>query len=422
MAAKSNVPYLSIRKEDEKEVFDAEEMIQVKVLMALVDDELAIGKNHARNGEWINITMRKLTEALSKTDVKENAFIHAFMDCDHEMIAKSKDYVKRHNPNSNLPNFNVGRILVPRSQAVNKSLGLTQGASPSSEVMSLTYQEHSPRERPSLGTMKHTKPDIQKSSSKSVSGHVTVCNTEPVISSVPTKVKQNEQESKINELTKLVQMLMDEKILKAKAKLFPPCTYYGFNDHHHDDYHMYPEFEIYGSYDHGTSGHNHVILVGERRIREPICHVFIHNHKDHLGKFDAKVDDGYFLGYSFVSKAFKVFNTRRQQVEETYHITFDESMKAIMFTNTLVDDIGIDDSSRYPPDEYLHEDDTSRQYQKYFDTSYYITPHNRSLTELTKTTHVLKVITLNEQNTPLTKDIKGPPDLINTEGTQEQKV
>ncbi|GKA59073.1 retrovirus-related pol polyprotein from transposon TNT 1-94 [Tanacetum coccineum] len=33
------------------------------------------------------------------------------------------------------------------------------------------------------------------------------------------------------------------------------------------------------------------------------CPVFIHNHKDHLGKFDAKADDGYFLGYSFVSKS-----------------------------------------------------------------------------------------------------------------------
>ncbi|GJR00015.1 retrovirus-related pol polyprotein from transposon TNT 1-94 [Tanacetum coccineum] len=49
------------------------------------------------------------------------------------------------------------------------------------------------------------------------------------------------------------------------------------------------------------------------------CPVFIHNHKDHLGKFDAKADNGYFLGYSFISKAFRVFNTKRQQVEETYH-------------------------------------------------------------------------------------------------------
>ncbi|GJW98049.1 hypothetical protein Tco_0179857 [Tanacetum coccineum] len=47
---------------------------------------------------------------------------------------------------------------------------------------------------------------------KSVSGPVTIYDTEPVTSSVPTKVKTNDQESKINELRKLVQMLMDEKI------------------------------------------------------------------------------------------------------------------------------------------------------------------------------------------------------------------
>ncbi|GJT30548.1 retrovirus-related pol polyprotein from transposon TNT 1-94 [Tanacetum coccineum] len=91
------------------------------------------------------------------------------------------------------------------------------------------------------------------------------------------------------------------------------------------------------------------------------CPVFIHNHKDHLGKFDAKADDGYFLGYSSISKAFRVYNTRRQQIEETYHVTFDESMEAINFTNTSVDELGIDDSSRYPPDEF-QEDDPSRQY------------------------------------------------------------
>nr|GFA09594.1 hypothetical protein [Tanacetum cinerariifolium] len=29
-----------------------------------------------------------------------------------------------------------------------------------------------------------------------------------------------------------------------------------------------------------------------------LCPVYIHNHKDHLGKFDEKADDGYLLGYS----------------------------------------------------------------------------------------------------------------------------
>ncbi|GJX09843.1 hypothetical protein Tco_0199702 [Tanacetum coccineum] len=40
---------------DEEEVLDDEEVTQVKVLIALADDELTAGKNHARNGEWIDI-------------------------------------------------------------------------------------------------------------------------------------------------------------------------------------------------------------------------------------------------------------------------------------------------------------------------------------------------------------------------------
>nr|GEV40875.1 retrovirus-related Pol polyprotein from transposon TNT 1-94 [Tanacetum cinerariifolium] len=35
------------------------------------------------------------------------------------------------------------------------------------------------------------------------------------------------------------------------------------------------------------------------------CPVHIHNHIDHLGKFDEKADDGFFLGYSSVAKAFR---------------------------------------------------------------------------------------------------------------------
>ncbi|GJR58217.1 retrovirus-related pol polyprotein from transposon TNT 1-94 [Tanacetum coccineum] len=39
------------------------------------------------------------------------------------------------------------------------------------------------------------------------------------------------------------------------------------------------------------------------------CPVYIHNHKDHLGKFDEKDNDGLFLGYSPMAKAFRVFVT-----------------------------------------------------------------------------------------------------------------
>nr|GFA98270.1 hypothetical protein [Tanacetum cinerariifolium] len=53
-------------------------------------------------------------------------------------------------------------------------------------------------------------------------------------------------------------------------------------------------------------------------------------------------------------RAFRVFNTIRQQTKETYHITFDESPDAIKFSKPPVDNINIAETKRYPPDEYLH--------------------------------------------------------------------
>ncbi|GJU32617.1 MAK10-like protein [Tanacetum coccineum] len=190
---------------DEEEVSDDEEVTEVKVLIALADDELSVGKNHARNSEWIDITIRK---------------------------------VERLNPDNKLPNFNTRRILVPESQAVNESLKLIeastdpesskdseaesltplpplkilQEASPSLKVMSLTFQPRSLKGRSGLGIMRHIKPKTQDFSNKSVLGTVTVSETTLTTPSVPTEVKNNEQESKINELTKLIQMLIDEKV------------------------------------------------------------------------------------------------------------------------------------------------------------------------------------------------------------------
>nr|GEY37293.1 putative ribonuclease H-like domain-containing protein [Tanacetum cinerariifolium] len=50
------------------------------------------------------------------------------------------------------------------------------------------------------------------------------------------------------------------------------------------------------------------------------CHVMILNTLDHLGKFDAKGDEGYFVGYSLSIKSFRVFNKRTKKVEENLHV------------------------------------------------------------------------------------------------------
>ncbi|GJZ12128.1 putative ribonuclease H-like domain-containing protein [Tanacetum coccineum] len=55
------------------------------------------------------------------------------------------------------------------------------------------------------------------------------------------------------------------------------------------------------------------------------CPVTILNTIDHLGKFDGKVDEGFFVRYSLNSKAFRVFNSRTRIVEENLHIWFSKS-------------------------------------------------------------------------------------------------
>ena len=69
------------------------------------------------------------------------------------------------------------------------------------------------------------------------------------------------------------------------------------------------------------------------------CKCFVlNNGKDNLGKFDAKSDEGIFLGYSLQSKAYRIYNKRTMNIEESIHVTFDES-NAILSRKNMLDDI-----------------------------------------------------------------------------------
>nr|GFC23793.1 retrovirus-related Pol polyprotein from transposon TNT 1-94 [Tanacetum cinerariifolium] len=55
------------------------------------------------------------------------------------------------------------------------------------------------------------------------------------------------------------------------------------------------------------------------------CPVTILNTLDPLGKFQGKVDEGFLVGYSVCSKAFRVFNSRTRIIQETLHANFMEN-------------------------------------------------------------------------------------------------
>nr|GEW16432.1 ribonuclease H-like domain, reverse transcriptase, RNA-dependent DNA polymerase [Tanacetum cinerariifolium] len=72
---------------------------------------------------------------------------------------------------------------------------------------------------------------------------------------------------------------------------------------------------------------------------------------DHLDKFDRKADEGFFVGYSTNSRAFRIFNTRTRFVEENLHINFLKNKPNVLGTgpNWLFDIDTLSMSMNYQP-------------------------------------------------------------------------
>ncbi|GJW69065.1 putative ribonuclease H-like domain-containing protein [Tanacetum coccineum] len=81
------------------------------------------------------------------------------------------------------------------------------------------------------------------------------------------------------------------------------------------------------------------------------CPVTILNTIDHLGKFNGKADEGFFVRYSINSKAFRVFNSRTRIVEENLHVQFSENTPNITGSgpNWLFDIDALTKSMNYKP-------------------------------------------------------------------------
>ncbi|GJT72565.1 retrovirus-related pol polyprotein from transposon TNT 1-94 [Tanacetum coccineum] len=55
-----------------------------------------------------------------------------------------------------------------------------------------------------------------------------------------------------------------------------------------------------------------------------LCYPTNDNDNDDMGKLDAKVDIGIFVGYAPAKKAFRIYNKRTRKIIEKIHVTFDE--------------------------------------------------------------------------------------------------
>ncbi|GJU83644.1 ribonuclease H-like domain-containing protein [Tanacetum coccineum] len=75
-----------------------------------------------------------------------------------------------------------------------------------------------------------------------------------------------------------------------------------------------------------------LIEAARTMLADSKCPITILNTIDHLGKFDGKANEGFFVKYSLNSKAFRVCNSRTRIVEENLHIRFSKSTPNVVGT------------------------------------------------------------------------------------------
>nr|GEY33244.1 hypothetical protein [Tanacetum cinerariifolium] len=289
---------------DDEEVFDKEEVTHIKVLMALFDAELTVRKSHARNGKWVDITIRKILKAKA----------NLFLPCTHygfndQRLDDCRNYTEckicRSYDHSTL-GYNCvihirGGVLVESFQSNELSIRVKCNTYGSIIYSTFDHNKFDHFKRA------HRRNDVYVLDMSSLTPN-RACFFAKALESINWlwhKMLSHLNFKNIDKLAKQNKVLGLSSLVYSKDKL---CTTCEKGKHHRASFKTKQNFYIKK-----CLHHLHMDLFGP----------------DHLGKFDAKADDGYFIRHSSASKAFRVYNTTRQQIEETYQVTFDESMEAI---------------------------------------------------------------------------------------------
>nr|GEV85306.1 putative ribonuclease H-like domain-containing protein [Tanacetum cinerariifolium] len=100
------------------------------------------------------------------------------------------------------------------------------------------------------------------------------------------------------------------------------------------------------------------------------CPVTILNTFDPLGKFQGKVDEGFLVGYSVCSKAFRVFNSRTRNIQDTLHVNFLENKPNVAGTGPtwLFDIDSLNRTMNYQPVHAGNQTNSGAGFQDNLDT------------------------------------------------------
>ncbi|GKE25656.1 retrovirus-related pol polyprotein from transposon TNT 1-94, partial [Tanacetum coccineum] len=270
---------------DEEEVSsDDNEMVDVKVLMALAEENDDISKEDARNGEWVKISMRKVHTLL---EMEDNDDRKTYLDY---LILPVKSQ-----RNTTDPLVFVTNSLATDYDSMDESsvcstplppLDKLDGAKPISgpKTIKSILNSKSTFKAETLKGVKINEPSLapSKGNKNSLASKV---NLAPASKLKSVKIKDDpplaicertdhktcdhdEYISTMNmsqHLKSLGRSSSRSKIPRPSKRFFPPCIHCGCIDHLSNECLYYPICRLCGSYDHDTNGHNRIISL-EREI------------------------------------------------------------------------------------------------------------------------------------------------------------
>ncbi|GJZ91176.1 hypothetical protein Tco_0663103 [Tanacetum coccineum] len=359
--------YIEAYEWDEEEVSsDDNGMVEVKVLMALAEDNDAVSKEGARNGEWVKISMRK---HINTEILKENQNLRKELK---ELTKITKTWLN----SSNKVNQCISEKILTQKKRIMGVDQLTEDPS-SSRQKDLVFVKSS------TDDTKVSIPGVERPWLSEVGGFILPNHD------IGRILTAESQRNTTDPSVAVTDSLATDYDLAAR------CVCVLHRARALSTPHLPPLEKLTGV--EPVSGPKTIksILKSNSTFKVEVLKCVIINEPSSartrahaLSRLQQKwlkllkislgscwANDGYFLGYSLISKAFKVFNTKRQQTEETYHIIFDEIINAIKFTKPLVDNINIAESKRYQIDEYLLSYEPSQRYQTNSNNVSFIEPY-----------------------------------------------
>ncbi|GKD14711.1 hypothetical protein Tco_1199118 [Tanacetum coccineum] len=295
---------------DEEEVsLDDNEVIEVKALMALTDEKrVSVGKESARNGEWVKISMKKkkilgidqLTEDTSSSWTKDLVFVKSSAYNSNMTITSGNKPRLSEAEDFTLPNHDTSKVLTVESQrnTTDPSVSVTDSSSTdydSADESSVCSTPLPPLEK--LAGANHVSgPKTIKSILKSNSifkanalkgvtlkepssapaKDIRKCTSALKTYSAPAvlfckKCKRTNHRTcdhvEFMSSIKTTQHLTGQYESSSRSRPsrlaipFPSNIHCGYNDHLSDDCVYYPICEFCGSFDHDTHSHNRIISL-----------------------------------------------------------------------------------------------------------------------------------------------------------------